>query len=392
MTDEAIKDFQTPKKWLFHGTAKEYFGIWLSNLVLTIITLGIFSAWAKVRRNRYMLGNTEIAGSVLQYHATGGRIFIGRVVAVGLIMAYSVINQIFPQFYIPVLIVFALILPWMLDRGMAFRCRMVSWHNIHFRWLGSYKVALKGMLPMLIAFLPYFAVVGLLVNLIETEIFDVSEMQQYYWYILTSLAFGLCLYPWAARCMAQMVVDHVAWGSLRLKNVVTLKRYSLRVILQLYLPVIGGYIASIVAVIGIYYVFFRQPFTPMEPLVIVLLLLPFLLVLFAMYYAFRGMMRELITSTTHAIDQQDNSEAVYFHAQYSWWGLVRLEVVNLFASIITLSMLVPWARIRREKYLNERSAISFTQDPEVMLDVQQEYNSSLAAEYADLDGFDFDPW
>ena len=380
---------KTPIQWRFHGTAKEYFGIWLSNLVLTVVTLGIFSAWAKVRRNRYMLGNTEIAGSVLQYHATGGMILIGRIIAVGLIIAYSQISTFFPQFYIPVLVVFAFILPWMLDRGMAFRCRMVSWHNIHFRWLGSYRIALRGMLPLLIAFLPYFAAAGLFINLLETGMLDPAEMQPYFWYILAALIFGLVLYPWAARAMAQMVVDHVAWGSLRLKNTVTLKRYTVRVLLYLYLALIGGYAVSIGGVMGMFLIFGRvEP----DPFMVLLLLAPFLLVLFAMYRAFRGMMRELITNTSHALDQRDGAEAAYFHAGYSWWGLVKLEVVNLFASIATLSLLVPWARIRREKYLTERSAISFCQDPEAMLDAQQEYNASFAAEYADLDGFDFDPW
>ena len=37
----------------FTGTAREYFGIWIVNILLTIVTLGIYSAWAKVRRMRY---------------------------------------------------------------------------------------------------------------------------------------------------------------------------------------------------------------------------------------------------------------------------------------------------------------------------------------------------
>jgi len=37
-------------KFVFHGTGREYFKIWIVNLVLTIATLGIYAAWAKVRR------------------------------------------------------------------------------------------------------------------------------------------------------------------------------------------------------------------------------------------------------------------------------------------------------------------------------------------------------
>jgi len=37
----------------FTGRGTEYFGIWIVNLLLTIITLGIYSAGAKVRRLQY---------------------------------------------------------------------------------------------------------------------------------------------------------------------------------------------------------------------------------------------------------------------------------------------------------------------------------------------------
>ncbi len=36
----------------FHGKSGEYFAIWLVNALLTVITLGIYSAWATVRRRR----------------------------------------------------------------------------------------------------------------------------------------------------------------------------------------------------------------------------------------------------------------------------------------------------------------------------------------------------
>ena len=44
----------------FTGKAKEFFGIWFSNLLLSIFTLGIYSAWAKVRSRRFFLGHTLI--------------------------------------------------------------------------------------------------------------------------------------------------------------------------------------------------------------------------------------------------------------------------------------------------------------------------------------------
>lgn len=383
------EDTQVPKKWLFHGDAKEYFGIWLSNLVLTIVTLGIFSAWAKVRRNRYMMGNIEIAGSVLQYHATGGKIFIGRVIAVALLLTYSMISESFPKFSIPLLIAFAGILPWLIDRGMAFRCRMVSWHNIHFRWIGSYSIVLKGMLPLFIAFLPYLIVADSLVTAAVIGQHDSSALWEPLSWLGMAFLFSLCLYPWASRSLAQTIVNNIAWGSLRFKNAVTLKRYGLRVLVQLYLAMIVGYLLIIAMFIGIGV---TLVFHGLDYPLFIIIIAPTLLIFFAVYRAFRGMIRELLMNTTEAHDLQDENNTVYLHAQYSWWQLFWLELSNFLVSVMTLSLMVPWARIRREKYLAEHSAIGFSQDPEAMLDVQQEENSSLAAEYTDIDGFDFDPW
>jgi len=55
----------------FHGKTGEYFKIWIVNLFLTIVTLYVYSAWAKVRTKRYFYGNTTVDGSSFEYHATG---------------------------------------------------------------------------------------------------------------------------------------------------------------------------------------------------------------------------------------------------------------------------------------------------------------------------------
>ena len=63
----------------FKGQAGEYFGIWIVNLLLTVITIGIYSAWAKVRKKKYFSSNTEIDGHSFGYHATGWQILKGRI-------------------------------------------------------------------------------------------------------------------------------------------------------------------------------------------------------------------------------------------------------------------------------------------------------------------------
>ena len=60
-------------KFEFTGSGSEYFRIWIVNTLLTVVTLGIYSAWAKVRRLRYFYGSTQLAGSTFEYHGQGQR-------------------------------------------------------------------------------------------------------------------------------------------------------------------------------------------------------------------------------------------------------------------------------------------------------------------------------
>ena len=85
------------QRFRFSGGAREYFGIWVVNLFLTLVTLGIYSAWAKVRRKRYLYGSTWLAGSNFEYHGNPVAILKGRLVAVAAFVAYTLAANFSPR-------------------------------------------------------------------------------------------------------------------------------------------------------------------------------------------------------------------------------------------------------------------------------------------------------
>lgn len=94
---------------IFKGNTAEYFGIWIVNLLLSIVTLGIYSAWAKVRRKKYFYHNTLIENVGFDYHAKPISILKGRLIAFAFLMAYSFsanINPMFPALLMLVLFIF----------------------------------------------------------------------------------------------------------------------------------------------------------------------------------------------------------------------------------------------------------------------------------------------
>ena len=126
----------------FTGNAKEYFGIWIVNLFLSIITLGIYTAWAKVRRMRYFYGHTFLDGHNLEYHAKPTAILIGRIIVVGLLIAVNILLSISP--FAGILVIpYLFAMPWIINQAMRFNARVTSYRNVRFNFKGTYWQALK---------------------------------------------------------------------------------------------------------------------------------------------------------------------------------------------------------------------------------------------------------
>jgi len=121
----------------FHGKAGEYFKIWIVNLFLTIITLYVYSAWAKVRTKRYFYGNTTVDGSSFEYHATGRQLVVGRLIAVALLIIYTVFRDINITVAAIALGALAILFPWALWRSLKFNARASSFRNIRFGFDGT---------------------------------------------------------------------------------------------------------------------------------------------------------------------------------------------------------------------------------------------------------------
>jgi len=125
----------------FRATGGEYFRIWIVNLLLTILTLGIYSAWAKVRRLRYLYGSTSLAGSAFEYHGEPLKILKGRLIAVAVFGAYAFATQLWPKSIFVLLPALILLMPLVVVFSRRFQMRMTSWRGIRFGFHGEYPGA-----------------------------------------------------------------------------------------------------------------------------------------------------------------------------------------------------------------------------------------------------------
>jgi len=128
-------------RFTFTGSAKEYFGIWIVNTLLKIVTLGAYSAWAKVRKRRYFYGNTLLDGSPFDYLADPKALFRGWLIGVLAFLLYSAKTRYAPSISSLLGIAFFLAVPWLVVRSRLFTCRNSSYRNLRFGFREEYQEA-----------------------------------------------------------------------------------------------------------------------------------------------------------------------------------------------------------------------------------------------------------
>lgn len=142
-----------PQRFEFTGAGSEYFRIWVVNLLLTILTLGIYSAWAKVRRLQYFYRNTRLAGAIFDYHGDPKAILKGRILALFLLAAYKISYDLSLAAAIVVALILAAVMPWLLARAFRFKLANSSYRGVRFHFRATAGDAYRALLlfPVMLA-------------------------------------------------------------------------------------------------------------------------------------------------------------------------------------------------------------------------------------------------
>jgi uncharacterized membrane protein YjgN (DUF898 family) len=184
----------------FRGSSREYFKIWIVNLCLTLLTLGIFSAWAKVRKKRYLYAHTTLDGTPFQYLAQPVPILKGRLIAAAGFMVYYLSRNVF-TFLLPWVLGVALIAaPWVIARSSAFRARYSAFRNMTFHFDAGYLATVKALYAW-----------GLIPAVAVGIIFSWTWTGEPWILGISSLIFGIAFPFWLCR-LKKFIVEHMQFG------------------------------------------------------------------------------------------------------------------------------------------------------------------------------------
>lgn len=181
----------------FTGLGSEYFKIWSVNVLLTILTLGLYYPWAKVRTQRYFNGNTVLDDARFEYHATGRQLFPSYIVSVLVLIVYMLYNHFYPAVSFVVFGLLSLVLPWLLWKSLQFNFKMTSYRNVRFGFVGSLteSYTIYFWIPFLIFAVAvggaiFVPVLGGIVAVILFMVFFPISTVLVHNYLLNNLVFG----------------------------------------------------------------------------------------------------------------------------------------------------------------------------------------------------------
>ncbi|MGY0193987.1 YjgN family protein [Leptothrix sp. BB-4] len=126
-----------PQPVTFTGSGSEYFRIWIVNLLLMLVTAGIYYPWAKARRLRYFHANTRIGDHAFSFHGEGRSMLRGFAVMGALLLLVSLSGQF--SLGLGLLAAWLLIVaaPLLLRLSMQFRLSQTGWRGLRFSFHGT---------------------------------------------------------------------------------------------------------------------------------------------------------------------------------------------------------------------------------------------------------------
>ncbi len=373
----------------FTGTGSEYFRIWIVNLLLTYLTLGIYSAWAKVRREKYFHQNTLIADHSLDYHGNPIAILKGRIVGFALLAIYTA-SSAMPIISVSAIGLLVFLMPFLMQRSVRFRFANSSYRGIRFGFKGTAKQAYRTLLPFMVVPLVYAVFVLAMFLNPEAVVEFWKSMPQGYAIAggVIGLLFGLGVIVFYALLHAtwrRFSIQHAYFGMVKGDTTITGKKY-IWIYLSSLLILILIFGALIAAIGG-----FGLIATKVSPALFALL--PFLvvaayLIIFAMQGVLLARLQNYCWDKATDIRSPNNHQLAWFNSDLGITSYGLLQFKNWALTILTLGLYRPYAVVNSARAKLQAISLSSTRFIDFVISAESENASALGEEA--LDAFDLD--
>lgn len=316
----------------FNGRSRDYFRIWIVNLCLSLVTLGIFSAWAKVRKKRYLYSHTTLGGTPFQYLARPEPILKGRIIAIVGFGLYYISSHFIASLFPFVMVAGMVAAPWVLSRSAGFNARYSAFRNMTFHFDGTYWEAFKALYAW--GIVPAFVVGMVLSSRGHMATLGVAS-------VVFSFHF-----PWFLRRIKAYIVEHTVYGGKKGEFTATGGQFfgvyftSGLIVMAIAIP------TTIIATL------FLRSDNNVESIALIVSLPVYAGYVIA--YAFVKARSGNISWNNIRLGSLE------FKSTLRTGDLIKLYISNAIGIIFSLGLLIPWAVIRTIRYRAEQMRVMHT--------------------------------
>lgn len=383
------------KSLKFEGSGREYFKIWIVNVLLTIVTLGFYYPWAKVRNRRYFYANSILDGRNFEYHATGKQLFIGFLVAMSLFIVYVVIQQVSPIGNLILIGALFIAIPWIIWRSMMFNMRMTSFSNVRFGFVGQLRDSYMNFFVY-----PVLLMIGYVVLAIGVEVLmpilgmGLTSIISF----IVFLTFIVFAVSFIKKKNTEYAINLSRYGqgifqtNVQTKEFMTimLKTVGIAVLTMLITVLIIG--ALVYATVGLETLIsiketandpqmMQAKMAAIMPIIGLAYLGMILASMFIMAYYMTRQRRYVYENTT--LDDAISFGSTLKAKQFAW-----IMITNFLAVIATLGLAMPWAKVRVARVMLENTQVHTNAGFDQYMTQKQNESSSLGEQIGDA--FDVD--
>jgi uncharacterized membrane protein YjgN (DUF898 family) len=304
----------------FTGRTAEYFRIWAVSLSLSLATLGVYSAWGKVRKRRYLYAHTRLDGSGFDYRAPPLAILKGRAIAIALFGGFALAGHFVPAAQALLFSLLVLLAPWIVVASSRFNARNTAFRNVSFAFDGRVSEAAKVLLG--------FGAIAL---------------------VTAGLA-----WPWFRMRRARFIVEHHRFGATPFRADLAAGGFVVAYLLAV-LMLVGAVVLAMIGV-GLVSIVTTAGTGPRgEPPA--LAVFTSVIAIYAAYLVAFAYVRARVGNLT--LDGTIVG-GLRGHSTLRARDLVWLYLSNVVAVLATFGLAVPWATVRMARYRAAKLALAGT--------------------------------
>jgi uncharacterized membrane protein YjgN (DUF898 family) len=143
--DRGIQSFEIA----FTGSGSEFFRVWIVNLLLSIVTLGFYTPFARRRTAQYFYSHSIVADSPLEFTAQQRKMVFGFLLLVALYIAFRLAADTGQDTAVSLfLLAGAALAPYFWASAMRFRLSATRWRGVRLQFTAAWREVYKASWPI----------------------------------------------------------------------------------------------------------------------------------------------------------------------------------------------------------------------------------------------------